>query len=134
MTSWETIVGRDLAKLVRPERIRWPRGRLGEADGAARSGATLVLGCEPALALEVSYKAREIADRINRYFGYGAISEVRVTQSFLEPSVAPADNSDDGRPRTSDGQDPVPRGDLDAALKALEASLAARATAKRRHR
>src|SRR6185312_16768189 len=64
MTSWETIVGADLARMTRPEAIKWPRGskaRLPIDDDHARgSGATLVVACDPAFALEVSYRTREV--------------------------------------------------------------------------
>jgi hypothetical protein len=84
MTSWETIVGGDLARLTRPEAIKWPRGakaRVASEDGDARTaGATLILASDPAFALEVSYRTQEIIDRINRYFGYRAIAQLRVVQ------------------------------------------------------
>jgi hypothetical protein len=84
MTSWETIVGVDLARLTRPEAIKWPRGaraRVASEDDATRgAGATLILASDPAFALEVSYQTQEIIDRINRYFGYRAIAQLRVVQ------------------------------------------------------
>ena len=84
MTSWETIVGVDLARLTRPEAIKWPRGAkarvASEDDDARAAGATLILASDPAFALEVSYRTHEIIDRINRYFGYRAIAQLRVVQ------------------------------------------------------
>jgi hypothetical protein len=83
MTSWETIVGADLARLTRPEAIKWPRGKARVIDANEESGgtgATLVVACNPAFALEISYRTSELIDRINRYFGYRAIAHVRVTQ------------------------------------------------------
>ena len=84
MTSWETIVGPDLARLTRPEAIKWPRGskaRTNEADeGTPASGAALIIACDPAFALEISYRTQDILDRINRYFGYRAIANLRIVQ------------------------------------------------------
>lgn len=84
MTSWETIVGADLARITRPEAIRWPRGgkaTVASADESLRTaGATLIVASDPAFALEVSYRTRDIIDRINRYFGYRAIAQLRVVQ------------------------------------------------------
>jgi hypothetical protein len=84
MASWETIVGADLARLTRPETIKWPRGarsHLDAADEGGRSaGATLIVASDPAFALEVSYRHKEIIDRINRYFGYRAIAQLKVHQ------------------------------------------------------
>lgn len=84
MTSWETIVGADLARLTRPDAIKWPRGakgRVASDDDAQTAGATLILSSNPAFALEVSYRTQEIIDRINRYFGYRAIAQLRIVQA-----------------------------------------------------
>jgi hypothetical protein len=84
MTSWETIVGADLARLTRPDAIKWPRGakgRVASDDDAQTAGATLILASNPAFALEVSYRTQEIIDRINRYFGYRAIAQLRIVQT-----------------------------------------------------
>lgn len=84
MTSWETIVGADLARLTRPDAIKWPRGakgRVASDDDAQTARATLILASNPAFALEVSYRTQEIIDRINRYFGYRAIAQLRIVQT-----------------------------------------------------
>ena len=122
----------DFARMTRPEAIKWPRGskaRLPIDDDHARgSGATLVVACDPAFALEVSYRTREVIDRINRYFGYRAIAQLRVIQA------PQAHDSGDpkGRPLTVSKNSPaIPestaRGDLSAALEALQDSVAAAA-------
>jgi len=128
MTSWETIVGADLARMTRPEAIKWPRGTKArpavDDDGARGSGATLVVACDPSFALEVSYRTREIIDRINRYFGYRAIAQLRVVQT---PKTDSADVK--SAPLTILRNPTIPRsetrGDLSAALKALQDSVAA---------
>jgi hypothetical protein len=130
MTSWETIVGVDLASMTRPEAIKWPRGAKArlpvDEDHARGSGATLVIACDPAFALEVSYRTREVIDRINRYFGYRAIAQLRVVQApkvedFADRKCPPLtilrNNSTIPEPKT--------RGDLSAALAALKDSVAA---------
>lgn len=95
MTSWDRVAGADIAACSSPERIRWPRGVRSEADDGSRgrdSGATLLLRVDPAHALDIEYRTREIIDRINRYFGYRAIAEVKLLQAPLlspPPVVAP---------------------------------------------
>lgn len=85
MMNWPQIAGADLAAISKPERIRWPRtGSGGEAEVAERPGATLVLRVEPARALDIEYRAREIMDRINRYFGYQAVSALKILQAPLD--------------------------------------------------
>jgi hypothetical protein len=104
MTSWETILGADLARMTRPEAIKWPRGskaRTNEADdGTPAAGATLIVACDPAFALEISYRTQDILDRINRYFGYRAIANLRIVQvpRTTEPAGATVPPSRAPRP------------------------------------
>ena len=74
ITDWATIVGTDLAAYTAPERLKWPRGvertrRAPTAPQGARA-RRWSLRVEPARALDVQYKARQIIERINAYFGY----------------------------------------------------------------
>jgi len=127
MTSWETIVGADLARLTRPEAIKWPRGSKARTDasgdGTASAGATLVIACDPAFALEISYRTQDIVDRINRYFGYRAIAQLRVVQVPGTAEVAAGATT-----RQSPGPRPVRAAtdklDLTAALDELGHSIA----------
>jgi hypothetical protein len=86
LTDWATIVGEQLAAYAVPERIKWPRGA-GETDATdpetRSSGATLVLRVDPARALDVEYKGQQILERINAYFGYRAVAELRLLQAPL---------------------------------------------------
>ena len=93
ITDWAMIVGEDVAGYTAPERLKWPRGvgiRDDVEQGAeGRPGATLVLRVEPARALDVQYKARQLIERINAYFGYRAVAELRLVQAPLpERAVA----------------------------------------------
>lgn len=82
LAAWPRIAGAELAAITAPERIRWPRGDTA-VDEPAGSAATLVLRTEPAHALDVEYRAPEIIDRINRYFGYRAVAELKIVQAPL---------------------------------------------------
>lgn len=96
ITDWARIVGAELAQYTVPDKLRWPRG--GEAVGIDeednRRGATLILRVDPARALDVEYRARQILDRINSYFGYRAVETLRLVQAPL------ADRQPLGRPQT----------------------------------
>jgi len=133
MTSWETIVGADLARLTRPEAIKWPRGAKGRVvsdDDARAAGATLILASNPAFALEVSYRTQEIVDRINRYFGYRAIAQLRVVQT---PNAETGVKGDAGRsapPANVQGTQPPLTEGLTGALEALASSVRAAARAR----
>jgi hypothetical protein len=59
-----------------------------------RAGATLVLRVDGARALDVQYRSRQIIDRINGYFGYAAVAELRILQAPVaaveRPSPSPS--------------------------------------------
>ena len=92
ITDWPRIAGAELASYTLPDRLKWPRGAGsadlgGEDDEGGRPGATLILRVDPARALDVEYRARQIMDRINAYFGYRAVETLRLVQV---PISAPA--------------------------------------------
>lgn len=95
LTDWAIIIGADLAKYTAPERLKWPRGYEGADAGnepeTGRPGATLMLRVEPARALDIQYKSRLLIDRINAYFGYRAVADIRIIQAPLlqQPAAAP---------------------------------------------
>lgn len=91
LTDWAAIVGAELASYTLPERLKWPRAveAYGVTDSAnqGRPGATLVLRVDGPRAIEVEYRSRQIIDRINAFFGYRAVAEMRIIQG---PVTAPA--------------------------------------------
>lgn len=117
---WREIVGPELADQTWPLRIDWPR-RQEEAmrpDGTAEPGGQrtrLVVGASPARTLDVEYAKRDIVERVNRYLGYRAATEVTATPDY---SVAP----EEGRKPTP-AVAPQPR-DAAAADDPLKAALA----------
>jgi hypothetical protein len=84
ITDWAGIAGAELARYSAPERLKWPRGRGEEDCDEGRPGAILVLRVDPARALDVEYRARQIIERINAYFGYRAVEAIRIVQAPLE--------------------------------------------------
>jgi hypothetical protein len=88
---WREIVGPELAEHAWPLRIEWPRRQETalrpdgtEAPGAQRT--RLVVGTAPARALEVEYAKRDIVERVNRYLGYRAATELAAAPDY---TVAP---------------------------------------------
>ncbi|MEM7191809.1 MAG: DciA family protein, partial [Pseudomonadota bacterium] len=90
LSDWRTIAGAELARHTMPDKIIWPRRRTGpydddEADTARRGhkslGATLVLRIEGPRAIEVQHRATQMLERINAYFGYRAVTELRYLQA-----------------------------------------------------
>ena len=86
VTDWATIAGRELAAYTAPERLKWPRAversddDSGEA-GKGRPGATLLLRVDGGRSLDVQHNACQIIERINAYFGYAAVAELRIVQA-----------------------------------------------------
>ncbi len=88
LTDWPVIVGQDLAQYTKPDKLKWPRlvaiASDVEAGCEGRPGATLILRVLPARALDVQYGIPQIIDRINSYFGYRAVADVRILQVPFE--------------------------------------------------
>ncbi|KUO57499.1 MAG: hypothetical protein APF80_16315 [Alphaproteobacteria bacterium BRH_c36] len=94
LTDWAVIAGTDLAGFTRPEKLKWPRTVSASGDVEAgcegRPGATLILRVEPARALDVEYGAGRIVERINSYFGYRAVSDMKILQMPLDAGARSA--------------------------------------------
>jgi hypothetical protein len=129
---WREIVGPELAEHTWPLRIEWPRRQEAvlRPDGTAEPGGQrtrLVVGAAPARALDVEYAKRDIVDRVNRYLGYRAATELAAAPDY---AVAPerAGNRDRTIPGTASQPSPQPvEGDpLKAALARLGQSVMSR--------
>lgn len=105
---WPEIVGPAYAGRTVPERIRWPR------DGRA---AILVIRCDPALALQISYETDRIRERLNTYLGFAAVGAVKIVQHRI--------GRDEVLPVPVPEPDPAALARLDAATAGCDAPLAA---------
>ena len=86
VSNWADIVGPDLAAHSAPERIRWPRQA---AETAQKTGGTLVVRAAPGRAIDLQYEGPRIIGRINSYFGYAAITQMKVIQGAMTPRPGP---------------------------------------------
>ena len=87
---WREIVGPELADQTWPLRIEWPRRQETalRPDGTAEPGGQrtrLVVGAAPARALNVEYAKRDIVERVNRYLGYRAATELTAAPDYSAP-------------------------------------------------
>lgn len=82
ISRWPGIVGPELAALGMPVKLRLPRQPAPDALPGKpvpnRSGGVLTLRASPAASLELQHLKPRILERIATYFGYPAISEIRV--------------------------------------------------------
>ncbi|MGF0536975.1 DUF721 domain-containing protein [Agrobacterium sp. ES01] len=83
--SWEDIAGENFADCTRPEKITWPRHNDFNEAGGHRPGV-LVVACEGARALFLNHAQGELIDRINGFFGYPAIAQIRIVQKPVSQS------------------------------------------------
>ena len=90
MARWPEIVGEALAQYCEPERIKWPRG-CGET--AQKLGGTLIIRAEPGRGLDLQYQTHHIIERINQFYGYGAVTSVKIMQGHMKSSK-PLTNKD----------------------------------------
>ncbi|WP_026618562.1 hypothetical protein M728_000627 [Ensifer sp. WSM1721] len=97
--SWDEIAGQEFADCTRPEKIAWPR-RASEigAEGGYQPGV-LTIACEGARALFLTHAQGELIQRINGFFGFHAIGQVRIVQKPV--SASPKRK---GRPRALAGE------------------------------
>jgi hypothetical protein len=73
LMRWSEVVGERLAGLCVPLRVSYPR--------ETGLGATLVVRAEGARAPEVEHLGPRIVERVNQFYGYRAISRLKVTQT-----------------------------------------------------
>ena len=72
LLRWAEIVGADHSAKCRPVKVSY-RHR--------SHGATLVVQTDSARAPEIEHQKAHIIERVNRFYGYGAIRHLKVTQS-----------------------------------------------------
>lgn len=84
LAEWEHIAGPEIAAQTTPLELKYSRSGGGKkTDGKTdktRPKATLVLAVQPAFALELSYQKDLLAERLNVFFGYGAIKDIKIVQ------------------------------------------------------
>jgi hypothetical protein len=81
LADWSSIVGPVLARRCQPMRIDHPPGR--------RQAGTLLLQASGGVAIELQHGAPQLIERINTYFGYRAVRQLRLLQMPLPPTGAP---------------------------------------------
>ncbi len=82
VTRWHDIVGERFARVSSPESIRFARG--------ARQDGVMTLVVAGAHGTMMQHIAPEIIERVNRFFGYPAVSRIQFRQGEVRrPRIAP---------------------------------------------
>ncbi|SLN33937.1 DUF721 domain-containing protein [Oceanibacterium hippocampi] len=79
LLRWPEIAGPTIAGFARPERMSYPPGK--------GTGATLHLRVAIGRAPEVQHLAPLIVERINAFYGYGAVARLAIVQAPLPPQA-----------------------------------------------
>ena len=120
VTRWAEIVGDRYARVSSPESIRFPYGE--------RASGTLTLTVAGAHATMMQHIAPEVIERVNRFFGYGAVAKLVIRQGDVKRDVRVAPPA--VRPVSHELGESL-RTIADPELKAVLASLAAGVEAPR---
>jgi len=72
ISKWSMLVGKDIANCSYPKSIKMKKGE---------SNGTLILGVKRGDEITIEYSKKEIMDKINSYFGYKLIDNVKL-QTF----------------------------------------------------
>ncbi len=128
LARWPDIVGEGLARHSQPERIKWPRGA---GETAQKLGGTLVIRAEPGRGLDLQYQSHQIIERINRFYGYGAVTSVKIMQGHVATNKHLKNNSNSLDSKTEKELEEELQSIADEKLKEALHRLGAGALAKR---
>lgn len=78
--SWSDIVGESLSVGIHPEKLKFEKG-------ARTNGTLYVKSAGGAFALLCEHNKKKILDRINTFFGYPAVANIRILQGKLQLNV-----------------------------------------------
>jgi hypothetical protein len=83
VSHWAEIVGLDVARFARFERLNWPPRGVKSDPAAPRPPATLVLRIDGAFALEAQHLAHIIVERVNAHLGWACVARLAFRQGPL---------------------------------------------------
>lgn len=82
LRHWVEIVGPSLAEMSLPEKLAFPRKRKEENNRRAEGGLLTIRVDGPA-SLEFAHQEPQILERINGYYGYRAVTRLKLLQAPL---------------------------------------------------
>jgi len=81
---WAEIVGEDYARVTTPVKIAFPH----QPQQAQRTNGVLTVRLPKGLAMEFSFKADLIRQRVNGYMGYEAFARIALDAAAIAPPAA----------------------------------------------
>lgn len=88
LTSWNSIVGQELALHSLPEKICFKKD-------ARDNGVLHLLVSNGAFAVEIGHLTPLILEKINTFFGYNAVAQIKIIQSTASLNTVVETNFDD---------------------------------------
>jgi hypothetical protein len=89
IAHWPEIVGLDIARFARFERLNWPPRGAKRDPEEGPAAATMILRIDGAFALEAQHLSRLIAERVNAHLGWRCVAKVAFRQGPLPVPAAP---------------------------------------------
>ncbi|GGE34791.1 hypothetical protein GCM10007276_10340 [Agaricicola taiwanensis] len=89
ISNWPAIVGPQLAGYCQPIKLQWPPRGPASNPGAPRPQAVLLVRVESAFVLELQHSAAIVIERVNRYFGWACVGQLRFRQGPIERAKPP---------------------------------------------
>ena len=75
ISKWTMLVGKDISNCSYPKSIKMKKG---DTNG------TLILGIKRGDEIQIEYEKKNIMDKINSYFGYKLIDEIKIQKFSFE--------------------------------------------------
>ena len=98
LAAWAELVGQQFAICTKPDRIVWPKPRApvdrDQPDADSGAGATgfhagvLTVACDGPHGVFFMHERDRILERVNRFFGFPAICEIRLVQKPVATRVS----------------------------------------------
>lgn len=131
VTAWPEIVGPRLAGVCLPVKLK-PAPKTRSRHARAADGGILEVRADPAMVIDLDYGQALIVERINAFYGYSAVSALKVIakplpklQHSLQGQTKPAAPTQAEMKKAAQQTQAVQDPDLRKALEALGASIAA---------
>ena len=89
VSHWPEIVGQDIARFCRFERLNWPPRGAKTDPVAAHPPAVLILRIDGAFAIEAQHLSWLIVERVNAHLGWRCVGKLAFRQGPLPQPPAP---------------------------------------------
>jgi len=88
LTHWPEIVGDEVARVCRPQKVSWSQGGF---------GGTLLILTDGAHAPLIQMQEARIRERVNACYGHAAIARIRIVQTASDLDARPAHGFSEGQ-------------------------------------